>query len=277
MAVEREVRGGRLGGAAQSAAISQVYRQTLDEMINEELERKAAVNANLSVSSQEIDHAIEVNARKQSLTSQQLIQEAARNGLPETAYRDLLRRQLLEFKLLQMRVAGQIRVTEDDLKSSYRRAVMERRKTLEVRLRWIVIHVPRDVAPAVAAKQRARAETVAEQARQGVDFAELARKYSDDAATASAGGLLASGLPGRLPVAVDRAALGLDVGEISLPLRVGDTLVVIKVVERAPSNLPTYEEAREELQQQVMGERMDLARKRWLDSLRKRAHIEVKF
>jgi peptidyl-prolyl cis-trans isomerase D len=118
---------------------------------------------------------------------------------------------------------------------------------------------------------------VAEQARQGTDFAELARRYSDDAATASAGGLLASGLPGRLPVAVDRAALGLDVGEISPPLRVGDEIVVIKVVERAPSNLPTYEQAREELQQQVYAERMEIARKRWLDSLRKRAHIEVKF
>ena len=90
------------------------------------------------------------------------------------------------------------------------------------------------------------------------------------------GGLLGRLKPGQLPSVVDRVVLGMEVGEVSAPLRVGDDLVIVKLVERAESDLPTFADARDELSERVYMDKMDKARRRWLDSLRRRTHVEVR-
>ena len=46
---------------------------------------------------------------------------------------DEMRRQLLDAKMLNLRVQGRMRISEDDMKSAYRRAAQEERKRLSFR------------------------------------------------------------------------------------------------------------------------------------------------
>src|SRR5262245_61548323 len=76
-------------GAQQSAAQSQLLKDLLERMIDEELEAQAAAHANISVSSQEIENAFDNIAASQSVTKEQLFKEARlKNGLTEQEYRD---------------------------------------------------------------------------------------------------------------------------------------------------------------------------------------------
>jgi parvulin-like peptidyl-prolyl isomerase len=70
--------------------------------------------------------------------------------------------------------------------------------------------------------------------------------------------------------------LQLGPGEVSAPVRVGDQLVVAKLLGRQESELPTFEEARAELNETVYLDKMNKARRRWLDVLRKRANVEIR-
>ena len=63
---------------------------------------------------------------------------------------------------------------------------------------------------------------------------------------------------------------------MSAPLRLGDAWLVIKLVERGPSQLPEYEKAKPQLQTRVYAEKMDAARRQWLDGLRKRTHVDIR-
>jgi peptidyl-prolyl cis-trans isomerase SurA len=69
---------------------------------------------------------------------------------------------------------------------------------------------------------------------------------------------------------------GLEVGEVSAPVRVGEQLYVVSLIERDESQLPSYEEAQMELQNRVYLQKMDQARRRWLDQLRNRTHVEIR-
>jgi peptidyl-prolyl cis-trans isomerase SurA len=256
-------------GAQRNAAISQVYKGVLDKIVDEELEERAAIQAKITISSKEIDEAIARVASQNQITPQKLLSEAAKTGITEQQYRDELRRQLLQAKLVNVRLQGRIRVTDDDLKLAYRKLVFEERQRLGLRVAWIRIPAGAD------GSGRALAERVAEAARIQ-DFSSLARQFSQDRATKDAGGLLPQDKITDLPQAVARASLALEVGEASPPVRMDDDFVIVRVSSRDASQLPSFEDARRELGDRVYMDKMGQARRTWLDGLRRQNHVEVR-
>lgn len=98
---------------------SEVWKAVLDRMINERIEEREANRARITVSTEEIDNALDAIAARANLTTETLLQEAAKQGLAEREYRDELRRQILEGKLVQLRVRSRVRVTEQDARDVY--------------------------------------------------------------------------------------------------------------------------------------------------------------
>jgi peptidyl-prolyl cis-trans isomerase SurA len=262
-------------GAQRAAATSQLYGQLLERIIDEELEERAASRANLSVTTREVDDALARIATQNSLTVQAVVDEAKRSGLSERQYRQEIRRQLLEAKLLNLRIQGRLRIGESDLEGAYEKLVQEERRQLAFRAAWIRLRAPRSNTSSLKA-QRDLADQLVERARAGESFASLAREYSDDVATRESGGLLAQLKPGQLTPAVDTAAIGLEVGGVSEPVRDGDHLAIVNLVEREESRLPPFEEARNELSQRVYMEKMETARRHWLDGLRRQIHVDIR-
>ena len=125
-------------------------------------------------------------------------------------------------------------------------------------------------------RARKLAERLVRLARAGADFADLARKFSSDQATRNAGGLLGRTRPGQLPTSLDQVCLGLEVGEVSNPVRLGNQFAIIKLVERAESSLPSFSEAESQLRQRAYLQKMDRARQQWLRGLRRQTHVEVR-
>jgi len=256
-------------GAQRSAAISQVYKGVLDKIVDEELEERVAIQAKVTVTSKEIDDAVARVAAQNQIPVSKLLAEAAKTGVTEPQYRDELRRQLLQAKLVNVRLQGRIRVTEEDLKLAYRKIVLDERQKLSVKVAFIRIPAGSD------GSGRALAERVAEAAR-SQDFAQLARQFSQDPSTRENGGQLPEAKPSELPAAIGRTSLGLDVGESSQVVRLGDDFLIVRVNSRAASQLPTFDEARRELGDRVYMDKMGQARRTWLDGLRRRNHVEVR-
>jgi peptidyl-prolyl cis-trans isomerase SurA len=260
-------------GAQRAAAISQLYKAVLDRMVDEALYTRAANRAQLTVTAQEVDQALARVAQQNNVDAAEIIDEARRSGLSEVEYRYELKRQLLEAKLLNLRLQGRVRITEEDLRSLYASLERDERQKLGFRAARIVLDAPEQGAS--AGERRALAQSILARAQGGVDFAELARQHSTDAATRDQGGLLPPLKPGQLEPALDRLAMTLEVGQVSA-VRVGDKLVVLKLVEREESELPSYEDAREELHQRVYMEKMEKARQHWLESMRRRTHVDIR-
>ncbi len=273
---QMQVYGNLPEGASRNAALSQLYRQLIERLVDEELQGREAVRANITVSAEEIQAALERVAKQNDVTVEQLFEEAQKNGLGVAEYRQEIRRQLLDAKMLNLRIQGRMRIGEDDMRNAYKRIAQEERKKLEFRAAWIRLQIAPGSGPTGAARQQEIASQLAARARAGADFAELARTYSSDPATRETGGLLAPMSPGELPPDIDAALLAMEPGEVSAPLRLGDAWMVLKLVERAPSQLPEYEKAKAQLQTRVYAEKMDTARRQWLDGLRKRTHVDIR-
>lgn len=262
--------------AQRAAATSELYRRLVQRLVEEELEQKAANRSNITVTPREIDEALQRIAQQNGVAVSRIMDEAISSGLTEQSYRQELRRQLLETKMLNLRIQGRMRVTEDDTRGAYQRLVVDERKTLGFGAAWIRISAPHSSSAAELKDHRAEAERIVTAARRGEDFAVLARRYSEDTGTRAQGGSLGQLKPGQLPAALDAVALSLDVGEISEPVRSGNDFVILKLVSRDESQLPAYDEARDELSNRVYMEKMNKARTHWIDGLRRQTHVEVR-
>jgi peptidyl-prolyl cis-trans isomerase SurA len=258
-------------GAQRNAAISQVYKAVLQKIVDEELMEKAASQAKVTITPTEIDEALKRVAAQNHLPVEQVLAEAERAGMSESKYREELRRQLLEAKLLNVRLQGRIRITEEDLRAAYQKIEAEERQQLNVRLGWIVIRGENHSA----AEARQLADEAVTRARRE-DFASVARALSEDPATRSQGGAMKKAQPSGLPPDIARNSLALAVGQVSLPFKVGGDFIILKVLERDPSNLPDFESSKRELSERVYMDKMAQARRTWLDNLRRQQHVEVR-
>lgn len=258
-------------GAQRSAAISQVYKAVLQKIVDEELMEKAASLAKVTVTPTEIDEALKRVAQQNGIPVEKVLAEAERAGLTESKYREELRRQLLEAKLLNVRLQGRIRITEEDLRAAYQKLEIEERGQLAVRVAVIVI---RSSTHGVAEAHELADEAAARARRE--DFASVARAFSEDASTRANGGALAKMQPTALPPELARVASTLSVGQHSPPFRSGGDFVILKVLERDPSNMPDFESAKRELGERVYMDKMAQARRTWLDNLRRQQHVDVR-
>lgn len=258
-------------GAQRSAAISQVYKAVLQKIVDEELMEKAAAQAKVTVTPAEVDEALKRVAQQNNIPLEKVLAEAERAGMPEAKYREELRRQLLEAKLLNVRLQGRIRITDEDLRAAYQKLEIEERGQLGVRVAVIVIHG----ATHGTSEARQLANAAVARARRE-DFASVARALSEDAGTRGTGGALAKTQPGALPPEFARAASTLAVGQVSAPFRSGGDFVILKVLERDASNLPDFESAKRELGERVYMDKMAQAKRGWLDNLRRQQHVDVR-
>lgn len=275
-------------GAQRAAAESQVMKELIEKVVIEELEAQAASRAKINVSSDEIDNAIQNIAASQNIQPADLYKDASeRSGLTPQEYREELRRQILEGKMLQLRVKGRARITDEDIKAQFDRVVREERRRREYQPAWVVLRLMPGASKEVTDERWALAREIAERARRGEDFAKLAKTYSDDPETRDTGGNLGirapqgtanalNGKRGVMAPELEAAILPLEPGDVAEPMQAGEAIVVIKLLARQASRYTTVDEARNEMIQRLQTEILEKAKRKWLDELKRRTHVDVR-
>lgn len=253
----------------RAAAQSSLFSQMLDKMIEEELIARAAVKAQVQVTREEVDAALDRVAKGNNVEVEDLFAEIEQTGITRNQYRNEIRRQLMDAKVVNLRLQGKMRVSEEDVRREYDSLIEQERRQLPLKVAAIRI---KDSGPQSADSAR----SVAAKARERVDFAALCRTHCTDETLREAGGLLPIAVPTDLPKELVKAATLLDVGQVSSPIKSGNDWVILKIVERDPSSIPPFAEAADQLMQRVQIKKMEQARGAWLKTLRKQHHVEIR-
>ena len=111
----------------------------------------------------------------------------------------------------------------------------------------ILISVPRDAQEAEVAKARDKAQRLANQGRDGKDFAALAREHSDDPGSAGRGGDLGIIRSGTMAPEFEAAVFELNPGEISDPVRTEYGWHVVMLTDLRESVVSSFADVRSEI------------------------------
>ena len=264
----------------QAAQESEMFRELLNRIIDERLEEGAADKAHVTVSPEEIDNGIRQVAAQAKLQPRDVIAEAKRQGLTEQDYRDEIRRQVLEGKLIQLRVRGRVRITEQDARAAYTHFVRESTQQQPVDLKIIVLQIPPGASPETAKARAVLAEQLVIQARRGDDYCDIVANYSEDPTTKNT-----CGSRGAVPMAMlfpelQKVALSLKPGETGDPLPFRDPMgnsavLVVQLASQQPK-LPAYDTVKDQMMERAFIEATDRQRKLWLGELRRGIYIDVR-
>ena len=128
---------------------------------------------------------------------------------------------------------GLVEVSPDDIELYYSDNQERFSNPEEIRARQIRVSIPEKAENAKKDELRLKAQEALEKARtEGQPFDELAKRYSDDTATAIKGGDLGWIAKGRLPKKLEEAAFKLEDGAVTDVIEASNAFYIVKVEER---------------------------------------------
>jgi peptidyl-prolyl cis-trans isomerase SurA len=125
-------------------------------------------------------------------------------------------------------------------------------------------------------RARKRAMAVRDSLMKGADFAEMAKRHSQDTATKDSGGALGEISAANLPANLREVLTGMTLGEISVPVRRETGYHLFKLLGRTPEADYKFEDIKDQLRQMVLNRKLEETYRRWYDRIRKTASVEIK-
>lgn len=138
-------------------------------------------------------------------------------------------------------IAKTVDVAEEDIKQQYEQEA----ESFKANSHYEVAHL------LIEENTEETITTVAQKLTEGADFSELVKEYSDDIASKESGGELGVLTLGMFPSEFEKAALALNEGEVSLPVKTDAGTHFIKVLKKTTTEAPTYESRHDAIKQQL--------------------------
>jgi len=144
-------------------------------------------------------------------------------------------------------------VTPTEVQSYYNGNITQYQTPEQVRASHILLNTAGKDEAAV----RKQAEDILQQVKAGADFAELAKKYSEDEGSKPNGGDLDYFSRGRMVPEFEAAAFALEVGQVSDIVKSQFGFHIIKVVDKKPAVTRSLDEVRPQIEEQLKRQRAD--------------------
>ncbi|HYD46890.1 MAG TPA: peptidylprolyl isomerase [Terriglobales bacterium] len=249
----------------------------LEALITDKIVDREAEAKGLAVRKDDIDRYVDSVKERNRIDDAKLVEALAAQGMTLDAYRAQVKREIQRQQLINREIRGKVNVTPEEIERYYNANRGEYSAPAGYEVAHIVFRTSDAADGAEAAAVRAKADQVYQQLRGGADFAEMAKRHSEDSGSAKDGGVLGWFKAGELVESLDKEAVKLKTGEISPPVRGPNGLHILKVTQRrgegADKPLP---ETAEEIKQKLYAEALDVRFREWLKSdLRKNHHVQI--
>lgn len=275
----------------------------LQQMIEQKLLEQQADKMGIKVTEAELDASIKQVQQKFGLNDEQMQEVLKKQNLTPESFREQWRLQTLSNKLLESQLKNKIVVTEEEIQDYYVKnyggggTATESEETVSVDTQGgEQVKIAHILISSNTPDAEKKAEEVAEMAKSGKDFGELAKEYSEDKLSADKGGDLGYFKKGDLIETLEVAVDSTPVGGVTGPVESPAGYHVIKVLERTGTEnaekdnkdkdsdskkdsgkvMTIDENTRKEITETLYKQKAEAQLKTWLDKIKQEAYIEVK-
>jgi peptidyl-prolyl cis-trans isomerase SurA len=253
----------------RTARIKRLYEQLLKELVDDQLIEQTARKMNVTVSSTEVEQAID-NVRKQNSLDEAHFWEAVKGqGFTEKQYRADVRKQLLRLKVTNQRVRSRVTVNDDTVKEEYDDRVRKARRRQRFHAEHVFIGLPQTATATEIASALKTAQTVR---------ATLKTENFDAVMHERGGGDLGWLDQGDLPEDLENTLLALEQGQISAPVRGPSGVHIFLLLERQAGGVqvPEFAAAKDTIYRELLDRSMAKQQELFLAELRRAAAIDTR-
>jgi len=258
-------------GGLSAEKVSEVREKALHNLIGQGYRVQYALQQNITVSQEELDRRLE-NVRRKFITK-----KALQKALGEESLQDFyasVSRILLAKKAEEQAVVSKAKLSKSEIWDFYEQNRQRYNRPKLYRASYILIKVDPTRIQTDKEPARLRAEGLAEKARSGDDFYNLAYYNSDDR-TKMVGGDIGYFHTGQTIKEIEDAIAGLSPGDIAGPVETLHGFYIIKLTDvKEPEQLP-FADVEAKIRQQLEKKRYDLIHANWMAALKDKYSHDV--
>ena len=262
----------------QADAIFAAEEEALDSIIDKKLINQKATEARVAVNDKEIDRAVADVQKRANLSEEAFIQELNKSGLSLATYRDNVKSQLLQRKIVNYDIRSKIVISDSMIRKYYEeeytvQAAANEFYLLQIGFLWDPKSKKLASVKAQAKKDALRIHNLA---ANGTDFIGLAKKYSQ-LPSAAEGGDIGTFTLDDMSNQMAKAIAPLAPGQVSSVIETSSGYQFFKVLSGAGSADVTkapYEQVKETIRATLFEQEMQKAFKEWITGLKENAYIQ---
>jgi parvulin-like peptidyl-prolyl isomerase len=247
----------------------------LNKLIENILIDQEAKKTGLIVKDEEVMETINNLLTRKKYTMEDLLHNLAKDNITFEAHKKDVKEHLLRMKLVRYELKSKIMITEEEIGEYYRQNRENYEGKEAVRLKQILLIIPRGADEKVKTKLREEADAILARLKKGGSFDALASQYSQGPAAAS-GGDIGFVEKGSMQPVVDSAAFSLKKDEVSGVIESPIGFHIIKVIDKRGAGIKPIESVREEIKTKIEEDKWDKKYLEWVKELRKKSIIEIK-
>lgn len=264
------------GGDVPADKRDAVYRDVLDQMIGYKLLTQEAKKRNITIPDAEL--TTRIDSLKGHFGSPEAFTKAlAEQKMSMDQLKDQTRIEMQMAKMMETEVETKVTVEEKDLKEFFDKNPDQFKQPEQVRASHILITVAAGADAKTKDAAKTKAAGVLKQIKGGGDFAELAKKNSQDPSNAPQGGDLGFFGPGQMVGEFERAAFALaKPGDVSDLVETPFGFHIIKLAEKKAAATMTLDQVKPQLEAFLKNQKRQELTLAFVKTLRGKGKVNVK-
>ena len=250
----------------------ELKKNLLESLINRELLYQESQKRGITIDEAQIQKQFE--AVKKHYPDDATFKKALEKAhYTESGIRSQLKRAIAIEKFIDQELKSKIQLTDKDVRDYYDSHQDLFRGPAQIRASHILVKLSAN--PTKEEKQKAmnKIKDIQQKIKNGADFAELAKKYSDGP-SAKRGGDLGYFSKGQMVKPFEEAAFALDKGQVSDVVETIFGYHLIKVTDKKPETTLPFEEIKDQLKQYLIDQKLQKMVKDYAENLKKKAKVE---
>lgn len=263
-------------------ALAKAREEVLSGLVDKLIVRQQAAKLSMTVSEQEVDEAVDQILARNNATSEDFQKELAAMHISEQEYRDNIRDQILQAKLVNREVRSRVVVTEEDIRNYYQKEYTQEKgeggyHILQMGFTWRNTVTLAKAGSETKEEARQKAEKVRARVLAGESFRELAKEYSN-LPSAVDGGDIGLFKKNEMAPYMKDVVLAMHPGGISPIVETGNAFQFFKLLSQREGDLVVkapYESVHDEIRDVLYRDELEKQYKKWVKSLREEAYIKI--
>jgi peptidyl-prolyl cis-trans isomerase SurA len=250
-------------------------KNALRNLIDQSLLVQRAKDMSISVEPDVIKQLDQIRIENK-LDSLEALEKAVESqpGLNWEDFKNNIRNGLLTKKVISSEVGSHISIPKDEVQKYYEAHKQDFIRPEQVALRSIEINTAGKDETEVAELKK-KADTALKRIKDGEDFGEIAKRYSDGA-TAKQGGYLGIYKRGELSKQLEDVVFTLKKNGLTDVMETKQGFLVMQVLEHYDEGQQSLAKVENEIMDKLYGERMEPALRDYLKTLREQSYVVVK-
>lgn len=248
-----------------------ILRDRIDNLLLTQRGKQLDISVDQEVSKYLADLMLQFKIADQDKFAQVVSEQT---GMRFEDYKEDVTNGILTQRVLGMEIGSKIVIPKEEIVKYYEEHKNEFMREERVFLREILISTEGKTDEEIAELEK-KAQEIADNARGGGRFEDLAREHSD-AVTAESGGDLGGWKKGDLRKEIEEKVWNAERNHVTDPIRVSNGFLILKVLAHHSAGLALLEEVENEITGRLYGPKFDPMVREYLTELRQQAYLEIK-